>query len=192
MVLSKRERTIALVTLIAVAILVLDHFALSPILARLAQLRAAEQDYTGKLTHANSLFLHRKATEARWNQMVADGLKADAADTEDALDHAVYEWAQASALTLKSCTPERTASKDRPEVVLYVVGTGRMSAVAQFLYRAQTSKLPVKPEDIEIASRREGADDLTLSMHLSGLYFPADWKAAPAGGAAAAAGGTHK
>ena len=188
MVLSKRERTIALATLIAVAVLVLDHFALSPILVKLDKLRADERDYTDKLTNANSLFLHRKATEARWNQRIADGLKPDAADTEDALDHAVYEWAQASGLTLKSCTPERTVQKDRLEVVLYVVGTGRMSAVAQFLYRAQTSKLPVKPEDVEIASRREATDDLTLSMHLSGLYFPADWKAAPA----LAPGGTHK
>jgi Tfp pilus assembly protein PilO len=188
MVLSKRERTIALATLIAVAVLALDHFALSPMLDQLAQLRADEKFYTDKLAHANSLFLHRKGTEARWNQMVADGLKSDAADTENALDHAVYEWAQASNLTLKSCTPERAVQKDRPEVVLYVVGAGRMSAVAQFLYRAQTSKLPVKPEDVEIASRREATDDLTLSMHLSGLYFPADWKAAPA----LAPGGTHK
>jgi hypothetical protein len=192
MVLSKRERTIALVTLIAVAILVLDHFALSPILDRLAQLRTAEQYYTDKLTHANSLFLHRKASEARWNQMTADGLKSEAADTEDTLDHAVVEWAQASGLTLKSCTPERTVQKDRPEVVLYVVGTGRMSAVAQFLYRAQTSKLPIRPEDLEIASRREGADDLTLTLHLSGLYFPADWKVAPTGSSASVPGGPRK
>jgi hypothetical protein len=192
MVLSKRERTIALATLIAVAVLVLDRFALSPILDRLAQLRGDEQYYTDKLTHANSLFLHRKATEARWNQMIADGLKSEAADTENALDHAVVEWAQASGLTLKSCTPERTAQKDRPEVVLCVVGAGRMSAVAQFLYRAQTSKLPIKPEDMEIASRREGADDLTLTLHLSGLYFPADWKAAPTGGPAPAPGGPRK
>ena len=192
MVLSKRERTIVLATLIAVAILVLDHFALSPILVQLDQLRADEKDYTDKLAHANALFLHRKATEARWNQMVADGLKSEAADTEDALDHAVYEWAQASNLTLKSCTPERMTVKDRPAVVLYVVGAGRMSAVAQFLWRAQTSKLPLKPEDMEISARREGTDDLTLTLHLSGLYFPAGWKATPTGGPAPAAGGTHK
>jgi hypothetical protein len=192
MVLSKRERNIALATLIAVAVLLLDHFALSPILDRLAELRADEKFYTEKLSSADSLILHKEEKEARWKQMIADGLKPDAADTEDALDRAVVEWAQASGLTLKSCTPERTARKDHPEVVLYVVGTGRMSAVAQFLYRAQTSKLPVKPQDMEISSRREATDDLTLTLHLSGLYFPADWKITPAGGPAPAAGGTHK
>ena len=66
-----------------------------------------------------------------------------------------------------------------------------MSAVARFLYAAQTSKLPVQPEDVEIGSRREAADDLTLTLHLSGLYFPAGWKPAPAGVAAPVAGGTH-
>ena len=191
MVLSKRERTIALATISAVAILALDQFVLSPVLARLDQLRADERSYTDKLAHANSLFLHREATEARWDQMVADGLKSEAADAEETLDHAVYEWAQASGLNLKSCTSERAAQKDRPEVVLYVVGTGNMSAVAHFLYRARTSKLPVKPEDVEIGSRREAADNLTITLHLSALYFPAGFRAAPTGGAAAAAGGTH-
>ena len=192
MVLSKRERTIALTTLGAVAILVLDQLVLSPVLARLDQLRTDEKFYTVRLANAGSLFLHQKATQDRWNQMIADGLKSEAADTEDTLDHAVYEWAQNSGLTLKSCTPELTRSKERPEVVLYVVGAGNMSAVAHFLYQAQTSKLPVEPEDVEIGSRREAADDLTIALHLSGLYFPAGFKPAPTGGATPAAGGTRK
>jgi hypothetical protein len=191
MVLSKRERIIALTAVIAAAVLVLDHYALSPVLDRLAQLRTDEKFYTDKLANANSLFMHRKATEARWDQMAADGLKSDAADTEDALDHAVYDWAQSSGLILKICTPERSILKERPEVVLYVVATGRMSAVAQFLYQAQISKLPVRPTDMEIGTRREGTDDLTLTLHLSGLYFPKDWKAAPASGPAPASGGTR-
>jgi hypothetical protein len=191
MVLSKRERTIALATLSAVAVLLLDQFVLSPVLAKLDELRADEKLYTDRLAHANQLFLNRKAKEARWNQMIADGLKSDAADTEDRLDHAVYEWAQTSGLSLKSCTPEHAVGRDRPEVVLYVVGTGNMNAVARFLYQAQTSRLPVKPMDVEIGSRREAADDLTVTLHISGLFFPAGWKPPPAGGAASAAGGTH-
>jgi len=192
MVLSKRERTIALTTLAAVAILVLDQLVFEPVRAQFVQLSADDEHYTKMLDDANRLFMNRKATEARWNQMVADGLKSDAAETEDALDHAVFEWAQASDLTLKSCTPEHTMQKDRPAVVLYVVGTGNMSAVAHFLYRAQTSRLPVQPEDLEIGSRREATDDLTVTLHISGLYFPVGFKAASTEGAATAAEGTHK
>ncbi len=192
MVLSKRERTIALVTISAIAILALDQLVFSPVMAQFQQLSADDQKYTKELADANSLFMHRKATEARWKQMIGDGLKADAADTEAALDHAVYEWAQSSGLTLKSCTPEHSTQKDRPEVVLYVVGAGNMSAVAHFLYRAQTSRLPVRPEDLEIGSRREATDDLTVTLHLSGLYFPAGFKPASAEGGASAAGGTRK
>ncbi|MGD1001549.1 MAG: hypothetical protein ABSA67_12730 [Candidatus Brocadiia bacterium] len=191
MVLSKRERTIALTTLAAVAILVLDQLVFEPVRAQFAQLSADDEHYTKMLTDANRLFMNRKATEARWNQMVADGLKSDAAEMEAALDRAVYEWAQASGLTLKSCTPERTMQKERPEVVLYVVGNGNMNAVAHFLYRAQTSRLPVQPEDLEIGSRREATDDLTLTLHISGFYFPAGFKVASTDVAAPAAGGTH-
>jgi len=192
MVLSKRERTIVLATIGAVVLLVLDQVVLSPVLAQLDQLRTDKETYTKKLDDAASLFRHQKATEARWNQMIADGLKSNGADAEDTLDHAVYDWAQASGLSLKSCTPERSMQKERPEVVLYVVGTGNMSAVAHFLYRAQTSKLPVQPEDVEIGSRREATDDLTVTLHLSALYFPGAAKSVPNVGAAPAAGVTSK
>jgi hypothetical protein len=198
MVLSQRERMIVIAAISAVALLVLDQVALSPILAKLDQLRSDEKLYSEKLRDASLLFQRRKATEARWNQMVADGLKSDAADTEDALDHAAYEWAQASGLTLKSCTPERTTQRERSEeiphgeVVLYVVGAGDMSAVAHFLYAAQTSKLPVRPEDVEISSRREAADDLTMTLHISGLYFPAASKTVAPVSTAPATGGTGR
>ncbi len=192
MVLSKRERTIVLAAVGAVALLVLDQLVLSPVLTQLDQLSTDKTTYTGKLDDAAMLFRNQKAKEARWNQMIADGLKSDAADAEDTLDHAVYEWAQASGLSLKSCTPERTMQRDRSEVVLYVVGTGNMGAVAHFLYRAQTSKLPVQPEDVEIGSRREATDDLNVTLHLSALYFPAGPRSAPSGGTAPAAGGTRQ
>ena len=192
MVLSKRERNIVLAAIGAVALLVLDQLVISPVVTAYEQLQTDEKSYSDKLAHASLLFQHRKATEARWNRMVADGLKSSAAETEDALDHAVYEWAQSSGLALKSCTPEHTTQKDRSEVVLYIVGTGNMSAVAHFLYQAQTSKLPVQPEDVEIGARREAADDLTVTLHISGLFFPQGWKAAPPAGAALAAGGTPK
>jgi hypothetical protein len=191
MVLSKRERNIVLATVGAVVLLVLDQVVLSPVLTQLDQLRTDDRVYTDKIGHANSLFQHQKATEAQWNQMIADGLKSNAADAEDTLDHAVYDWAQASGLSLKSCTPERSMQKDRSEVVLYVVGTGSMSAVAHFLYRAQTSKLPVQPEDVEIGSRREATDDLNVTLHLSALYFPGAARIVPTG-AAPAAGVTSK
>jgi len=188
MVLSKRERTIVIVTVIAVVLLVLDQVALSPIREKLDQLRTDEKSYTDKLANASQLFQNRKAAEDRWNQMIANGLKFDVAATEEALDHAVLDWARSSGLSLKSCTPERMTTSQRDlsavphaEVVLYVVGTGNMDAVSHFLFAAQTSRLPVQPEDVEITARREAADDLNVTLHISGLYFPSAATPAAAG-----------
>jgi hypothetical protein len=78
--------------------------------------------------------------------------------------------------------PERPASKKgaAPEVTAQVVGTGSMNAVARFLWRLQTAPQPVKLIEMQLSSRREGMDDLSLQLRLSALYVPADAKSAAA------------
>jgi len=200
MVLSKRERYIVIGTIIAVAALALDRYLLSPVLNRESQLEAQKQGLVRELDRAQSLFKRKKAAAAKWKEMVAGGLKQDASETENALQHAISQWSQDANLALSSVQPERAAQTGRsPEVAIRVVGTGPMSAVARFLWRAQTCPQPVKVVDMQVSSRREGTDDLSVTLHLSALYLPADWKMLPAarvprlpaGGQAPSAGGTR-
>ena len=125
-----------------------------------------------------SLFKREKAAQLRWKEMLAGGLKQDAAETENALQHAVREWSQDANLALSTVRPERVVQKGRaPEVAIHLVGAGPMSAVARFLWRLQTAPLPVKVVEMHLSARREGTDDLSLQLRLSALYLPADWKA---------------
>jgi len=192
MVLSRRERYAAIGTIIAVAALVLDRFALTPVLDSWTALEAQRQDLTSKVEHGQLVLKQKPGAEATWKRRAGEGLKQSAAETEDALLHAVQDWSQDSRLALISVGAERAGRTERtPEVIVQVAGIGPMSAVARFLWDVQTARLPVKVVSMELYSRKEGTDDLSLTLHLSGLYLPADWKVVAAAHTPAAPGGTR-
>ena len=177
MVLSRRERYIVICTAIVVAALVLDRYAVAPILRRADQVQTEKQTLLGDLKHAKSLLDRKKATEAKWKEMASGGLKANAPDTENALLHSIREWAQDANLTLATMRPERVVAKGHaPEVAVMIVGTGPMSAVARFLSRVQNCPQPVKMQEVLLTARREGTDDLSLQLRLSALYLSPDTK----------------
>ncbi len=58
-----------------------------------------------------------------------------------------------------------------------------MSAVGPFLWRLETTPLPLRIKELQLGSRRDGEDDLSLTLTVSALYLAAEGTAAaPAGG----------
>jgi len=60
-----------------------------------------------------------------------------------------------------------------------------MNAIARFLWRVETAGIPIRLKELQLGSRKEGTDDLTLQLRLSTLY-QATPSPAPTSGAAAA------
>lgn len=178
MVLSKRERYVALVTVIAVAVLGLDHYALTPLLDRREQLRTDKASLLGELTQAQALFDRRKLLTPVWRRMAESGLNTDAASAEPKALNQIREWYQQSRLNMTSLKPERTSGKDESqEIAFQAAGTGTMESVARFLWLLETSPLPFKIEQLQLGARKEGVDDLTVQVRISALCLsPASLK----------------
>ena len=60
-----------------------------------------------------------------------------------------------------------------------VTANGGMAAVAGFLWRVESAKLPLRIKDVQIGGR-EGSDDLSLQMQVSTLYLAPPSTKAPA------------
>ena len=67
-------------------------------------------------------------------------------------------------------------------------GTGSMNAVSRFLWRVETAGIPLRVKEMQLGSRKEGADDLTVQLRLSTIYAPG---ARPAATQMADASGEH-
>ena len=191
MILSKRERLVVAATLIAVAAFLLDRYALTPVLDALAALEARKQNMIGDVARAGDLLERQHQLGPKWREMNAAGLKRDPTEAESQMLHAVQNWSQEAGLRLTSLKPERLPDKrSLQEISFQAAGTGTMNAVSRFLWRIETAKVPIRVKELQVGSRKEGADDLTLQLRFSTLYqapqrpLPGD-----AGNPAEAAGG---
>lgn len=173
MVLSKRERLIALVTLLVVGAFVLDRFVLAPGWRRLQATESQKQELRAQVVEAQNLFERRGMLERKWKTMLSDGLRNDA-DAESRIARALDEWAADTRLTLTSVKPDRVAGdKGLKEMTFMVAGRGRIDAVARFLYKVETAEMPIKVKDMQLGSAGESGDSMSLQLTLSALYLGA-------------------
>jgi Tfp pilus assembly protein PilO len=187
-ILSKRERYIAMFVLVAIAVLVLDRYVLTPYLARRAQLTAAKLSILAELERAQTMFARKTQLSPKWEEMLNSGLKTDAAAAESAVLNALRDWSQESGLALSTLKPERSIQRaELSELTFQAAGVGTMSAVSRFLWRVESSPLPVRVNDLQLGARREGTDDLTLQVRVSALCV-APPPAKPAAARTAASG----
>ena len=70
---------------------------------------------------------------------------------------------------LKSDRTEK--EKDFYKLTLRATGNGGMAQIARFLWHIQTANIPVKITELTISSRKEGADDLSLTMSVATAYL---------------------
>jgi len=171
MTLSGRERKIALVAALAVALLVADRYLITPALNSYASLSAQKTQLTQKLETSARLLERRQRMALKWQEMTESGLGADPARAEGNVLHAVRNWAEETGLTISSMRPDRGDGKDKlAQITVLASGTGTMQSVARFLWRVETTSLPLRIRHLQLGSRKEGADDLSLQLTLSTVY----------------------
>jgi hypothetical protein len=173
MVFTKREKAIIAATIAAVCLLVLDLYVLTPLLNERAAVKDNEARLVAELEQAASLFKRRQLLGPRWQGMLAGGMKPDPAEAESQLLRSLRDWSAETGVRLSSLRPERSAEKlELPEIIVHAAGTGRMSAVSRLLWRIETARIPVKVKMLQLGSRKDGTDDLSLHLKLSTLYRP--------------------
>jgi Tfp pilus assembly protein PilO len=182
MILSKRERFIIAATLIVVAAAVLYLYVLTPLDDSRKALEDRKEGLLNELERARTLLARKREIEPKWEQMTAGGLKSDPTEAESLILHAVQDWAREAGLKLASLKPERLLEKKSlHEISFKATATGSMNAVTKFLWQLETAKVPVRVKDLQLGTRKEGTDDLTLQLRLSTLYQSAQPAGRPAG-----------
>ena len=170
MALSRRERTIVIVTGLAVAIFAGDRYVLTPYFDARKKVADERDALVKKLDDTTRLFKKRGRMEKEWNQMIAGGLASNAADAERQL-LAVRDWAQESGLTNLSTTPRREPRNDQTQIVrLDASANGSLASVAKLLWRIETARVPLKVDELDLRSRTDGTDDLAVTFKVSTIW----------------------
>ncbi len=173
MVFSKREQIVFILTAVAITVLVLDRYALTPLLAARESAAILRTKLTGELETTDALLRQRKVLGRKWREMLVGGMKARREETESQAMHAVRNFSHEAGLKLESLLTPQNRSTDNTalsEVYVHAAGTGSMRAVSGFIRRLETAKFPLKILSLQISSRKEGTDDLQVKVEFSTLY----------------------
>ena len=190
MILSKRERYIAILAGAVLAVLVLDRYLITPVLDRRAQMEADLQSAVSKMERAASLLTSRNQMSRRWKAMLDGGLKADPSEAENQVLRVMHEWSRQTGLALASVKPDRSSRDgDLREISFVAVGTGTMEAVGRFLLACQNSAMPLRIQGFQLGSRKDGTDDLSLTLTVSTIYLAGETRSGSPAGAKPLAGG---
>lgn len=189
MILSKREKTIAIVMAAVLGLLVMDYYFITPYMQERAKLRSESDSLTRKLQQAERLFSNRKRVDQAWREMLAGGLKSDAAAGENQALHTVRDFAQNARVNLVSLKPDHTGrTGDFQQIRLQATGTGGMGQIAEMLWSIESTRLPLKLSELRLTSRKEGTDDLTFALSASTVVFSPAPEVKPVGGKTTAKG----
>ncbi len=173
MVLSRRERTIAIVTAVVVGALAIDRLALTPLLAKRDSMEAAKAKLTLDLNSTRRLMATRRELAPRWNQMIRTTLKDDVGQAESQVLNRLSAWARECGVKLSLMKPERLMEKSQlPQITFQAPGTGTAEALAKLLYKVQTADIPIKVIELGVSSPKEGSEELSLTLRISTIYLP--------------------
>lgn len=181
MILSKREKYVAIGTATAIALLVIDSFIVEPFISELSAIQDGRAQAARQIVDAAATFSHQNKLKKIWADMQANGLKTQEAQADSQLYHALLDWAQqagANTQVLKSDLPKKEGLFT---VIGYrVTATGTMRSISRLLWDLETATIPIRVTDVRVTPQREGTDDLSLQVGVSTLCAPPDAVTPPA------------
>ena len=169
---SKRERILVWVVALVVGFFVLDRFVITPLQARLAQLRTDADAVEREINEARVLIDNRELIETRWGGRMGAGLDADPASARLRVQGQLSEFAESSGLSLTNLSAGGDLKSDPyTEVRFSLTGTGDLRAVARFLERVQEASIPMAVLTCDISRREDNGGRLTLRLTVSTLVY---------------------
>lgn len=170
--LPKRQRLLVILTAALVAVFVLDRVRMSLTAAwrantaEIAKLRKSVA--TGRATIASAA-----QNDRLWAEMRANALAKEPAQAEQDVIAAFDRWGRANNVELSSIRPQwkRGATTQYSLLECRVDATGTLATLSRFIYELERSPLALRVDSVEVSSRDDNGQRLTLGLIVSGLRF---------------------
>jgi hypothetical protein len=172
-VLSKREKYIGIGAAAAIAILVLDQFVISPYFDAVDQLNRDLTKASQTVADNSLVFERQHKLQKVWADMQTGGLQVDESQADSQAQMAILNWAQRSDMAVTALTTEHVSQEKAFEVLTYdVTATGSTPGMARLLWALETATIPLRVNELQVSSRPENTDNLTVRMNVSTLSLP--------------------
>jgi hypothetical protein len=177
-VLSKREKYIAIGAISAVVLLGINSLVIGPYDDKITALKDQEAAAKKTLDDDKTLLYKQQHLQSDWQEMLDSGLQADDSIAQSKTQQALQDWARSANINLEALSSDHVATQHGPFQVIdfnlgfSAAGNQSMRQVARMLWSIESANIPIRLNDMKITTTREGTDNLDIKLIVSALYMP--------------------
>ena len=169
---NNRQQVLLIIAIVAVALLAGDKFVLSPLLTSWKERTVRIAELRKNVSQGSQLLTREQSIRGRWDHMKTNMLPGNASVAENEVLRAFERWSQNSRISITSIKPQlKRASDEYLTLEFRADAFGSLQALTRFLYEVEKDTLPLKVESMEITSRDNEGQQLSLGLQVSGLLL---------------------
>ncbi|MGZ4972654.1 MAG: hypothetical protein ACXWKG_08250 [Limisphaerales bacterium] len=171
MQIKNRQQVLLFVALGALLFFVGDHLVLTPLVngwqARTKRIAELKQF----IKQGEMLQDREQNVRSRWSQMRTNTLSSNASVAQSQVFKAFDRWSQDSRMKVGSIKPQWKHNDEYTTLECRANATGDIQSLSKFIYDAEKDPLALKVESVEITSRDNNGQQLSLVLQVSGLVL---------------------
>jgi Tfp pilus assembly protein PilO len=169
---ADRQKLLIVLVAVLAGVLIGDRLIYTP-LTNLWQSRQQEiKRLRTQVTEGSALLRRESVIRDRWDNMRTNTLPNNQSLAQEQMLKAFQNWAQESGVSLNALTPQwKTDSDDYQTLVCRVDASGTLWMLSRFLYDIEKGPLGLKLESVDVSSRDNTGQQLSLGLQVSGLVL---------------------
>lgn len=175
MPIKNRQQMLVIAAAVGAAILLSDKLVITPLTASWKERSKRITELTKQVNQGSILLAREQTIRDRWDLMRTNTLPENTSAAENEVLKAFERWSQESRLSISSIKPQpKRAGDDFMTLEFRADGFGSIQALTRFLYEVEKDQLALRVEAVEITSRDNDGQQLSLGIQISGLKLSVD------------------
>ncbi len=170
---KNRQKLLFIIVGIAAALYVGDSVIFEPLLGSLKARETRIHELRAQLENGQRMLQREVALHSRWESWSTNALSSNQSLGEAQLFKAFDRWERESGITRVGLKPQWKQGEDDTYSTLECRAdyNGDIDRIKRFLYEVEKDPMGIKVDNVEISSRDDNGQQLTLGLQVSGLQL---------------------
>ena len=177
MKINNRQQLLVILAAVGVALLLGDKLVLSPLTTSWKERSDRIVELRKSVAQGKAMLDRGAALQRRWDNMRTNTLSTEISVAEQQILKAFDRWSQDSRISITSIKPQwKRTSEDYMTLECRVDASGNLSTISRFLYNVEKDPLAVKVDALELNSKDNNGNEISLALQVSGLVLQSQEK----------------
>ncbi len=177
MALTQREQKTAKIAGVFFGVVILYYFIIEPLYEDLSKANESLAESQQAISENQLVFSNDTKSLLDWNKNYNKKLAKSPAAADSQLNDRIRQAAQSERLEPQFEQSRSDIEKGFGKISRPIQVSGKMPSISRFVYQLQNSDIPIRINELTMATKKDGTDDLTVTLNVATIYeLPVDNK----------------